>query len=216
MDKLTKKKKVAEKINEHVLSLVPTDEREYLSCDTIGNSADAVRNQDAFYPVEYLNGIKLNNLPYHKLVLKVGVPIMLLRNLNQSTGLCNGTRLIVTKLADKISDANIITGSNIGDVVFIPRIGLTSKDPKWPFTLHRRQFPVRVSYAMTINKSQGQTLSNDGLYLDTPVFKHGKLYVVVSRVTSKKSLKILIKGEDGESASQTRNIVFPEIFRSIC
>ena len=194
---------------------MPTDEREYLSCDTIGNSADAVHNQDAFYPVEYLNGIKLNNLPYHKLVLKVGVPIMLLRNLNQSTGLCNGTRLIVTKLADKIIEATVMTGSNIGDIVLVPRIGLTSKDPKWTFTLQRRQFPIRVSYAMTINKSQGQTLSSVGLYLDTPVFTHGQLYVAVSRVTSKKSLKILIKGEDDKPASQTRNIVFPEIFRSI-
>jgi len=67
---LTPMNETAEKINEHVLSLVPTSEREYLSCDTIGNSSDAVRNQDAFYPVEYLNGIKVNNFPYHRLVLK--------------------------------------------------------------------------------------------------------------------------------------------------
>ncbi|XP_020150591.1 uncharacterized protein [Aegilops tauschii subsp. strangulata] len=58
---LTPTNKVAEKINERVLSLVPTSEREYLSCDTIGNSSDAVRNQDAFYPVEYLNGIKMSS-----------------------------------------------------------------------------------------------------------------------------------------------------------
>ena len=68
---------------------------------------------------------------------------------------------------------------------------------------------------MTINKSQGQTLSAVGLYLKSPVFTHGQLYVAVSRVTSKKNLKILIKDEDGTLGSQTRNIVFSEIFESL-
>ena len=140
---------------------------------------------------------------------------MLLRNLSQATGLCNGTRLVVSKLGEKVIEAIIMTGSNIGDVVYIPRICLTAKDPKWPFTLHLRQFPVRVCYAMTINKSQGQTLSAVGLYLKSPVFTHGQLYVAVSRVTSKKNLKILIENEDGTLGSQTRNIVFSEIFQSL-
>ena len=101
------------------------------------------------------------------------------------------------------------------DIVYIPRICLTVKDPKWPFTLHRRQFPIRISYAMTINKSQGQTLASVGLYLKSPVFTHGQFYVAVSRVTSKSSLKILIENEDGTCGSETRNIVFPEIFHSL-
>ena len=45
---------------------------------------------------------------------------------------------------------------------------------------------------MTINKSQGQSLNWVGLYLSTPVFSHGQLYVTRSRVTSRKNLKILI------------------------
>jgi len=114
---------------------------------------------------------------------------MLLRNLSQATGLCNGTRLVVSKLGEKVIEAIIMTGSNIGDVVYIPRICLTTKDPKWPFTLHHRQFPVRVCYAMAINKSLGQTLSAVGLYQKSPVFTHGQLYVAVSHVTSKKNLK---------------------------
>jgi hypothetical protein len=212
---LTPTNEVAEEINTHVLSLVPGEEKEYLSCDSTGNSADGIRNIDIFYPVEVLNTVKVNNFPYHRLVLKKGVPIMLLRNISQATGLCNGTRLIVTKLAEKVIEAVVMTGSNIGDVVYIPRICLTSKDPKWPFTLHRRQFPIRVCYAMTINKSQGQTLAAVGLYLKSPVFTHGQLYVAVSRVTSKKALRILIQNEDGTCGSETRNIVFSEIFQSL-
>jgi ATP-dependent DNA helicase PIF1 len=195
--------------------MVPGEEKEYLSCDSTGNSADGIRNIDIFYPVEVLNTIKVNNFPYHRLVLKTGVPIMLLRNISQTTGLCNGTRLVVTRLAEKVIEAIVMTGSNIGDVVYIPRICLTVKDPKWPFTLHRRQFPIRICYAMTINKSQGQTLAAVGLYLKTPVFTHGQFYVAVSRVTSRKALRILIENEDGTCGSETRNIVFSEIFQSL-
>jgi ATP-dependent exoDNAse (exonuclease V) alpha subunit len=61
-----------------------------------------------------------------------------------------------------------------------------------PFTFKRRQFPVQPTFAMTINKFQGQTLNWVGLYLLTPVFSHGQLYVACSRVTSRKNLKILI------------------------
>lgn len=62
-----------------------------------------------------------------------------------------------------------MTGSNVGDIVYIPRICLTTKNAKWPFTLHRWQFPVRVCYVMTINKSEDQTLATVGLYLKNPI-----------------------------------------------
>ncbi|KAM0840853.1 hypothetical protein ACQ4PT_059380 [Festuca glaucescens] len=201
-------------VNDFVLGLVPQPPREYLSCDSIANGSDAVNEVDLFYPPEVLNAIALINFPQHKLVLKPGVPIMLLRNLSQANGLCNGTRLVVKELGDRVIQAVIMTGSHIGDVVYIPRIELISNKTKWPFLLKRRQFPVRVCYAMTINKSQGQTLSFVGIYLKQPVFCHGQLYVAVSRVTSRSALKLLILNADGSCGSETRNIVFPEIYAS--
>jgi hypothetical protein len=114
---------------------------------------------------------------------------MLIRNLNPSQGLCNGTRLICHELHNKVLEAEIITGSHIGSRVFIPRITLTSSDNTLPFILKRRQFPIRVAFSMTINKSQGQTLNRVGLYLPQPVFPHGQLYVAMSRITSHQSIK---------------------------
>jgi len=97
-------------------------------------------------------------VPQHNISLKIGTPIMLLRKLSPSAGLCNGTRLIVTQLAERIIEAQIITGSNIGDRVFIPRIVFPVNDKKCPFTIKRRQIPVRPFYAMTINKAKDNHL----------------------------------------------------------
>jgi ATP-dependent DNA helicase PIF1 len=106
---------------------------------------------------------------------------MLLCNLNQNKGLCNGTRLLVTQLGQRILHCVVLRGSNVGEEVLIPRIALNTTDVKWPFTLQRHQFLVCLCYAMTINKRQGKTLSRVGLYLKRPVFTHGQLYVAVSR-----------------------------------
>lgn len=70
---------------------------------------------------------------------------------------------------------------------------------------------MRVCYAVTINKSQGQTLEKVGLYLQSPVFTHGQLYVAASRVTSPEGLKVLIAEEDGSCGCETRNIVYREV-----
>jgi ATP-dependent DNA helicase PIF1 len=68
---------------------------------------------------------------------------------------------------------------------------------------------------MTINKSQGQTLGVVGLYLPRPVFTHGQLYVALSRVKTRKGLKILITNDNDESQHFTNNVVYPEVFQKI-
>ncbi|KAJ1268745.1 hypothetical protein BS78_07G158400 [Paspalum vaginatum] len=161
------------------------------------NATDTPNDANILYPVEYLNTLNANNFPPHRLELKIGTPVMLLRNQNQNLGQCNGTRIMITQLGDTVIEGTIITGTHVGEKTHIPCINLTTKGNRWPFTLCRRQFPIK-----------GQTLTNVGLYLKKKVFTHGQLYVAVSRVTEKRGLKILIENDDGSCGTVTENIVY--------
>ncbi|XP_029151663.2 uncharacterized protein [Arachis hypogaea] len=204
-----------EKVNDFVLTIFPGMEKEYLSSDTTCQADENEDVQQEWFTPEFLNDIKCSGLPNHKLTLKAGVAVMLLRNIDQTSGLCNGTRLIVNELGSNVIGATVVTGRNIGDKVYIPRMNLIPSDSGLPFKFQRRQFPLTVCFAMTINKSQGQSLSHVGLYLPKSVFTHGQLYVALSRVKSRSGLRVLILDEDGNSKSSTTNVVFKEVFNNI-
>ena len=68
-------------------------------------------------------------------------------------------------MTNRVLNVQIITGPFTGEMVFVPRIMLSTTADQLPFEFHRQQFPVKLAFAMTINKSQGHY----------PVFSHGQL-----------------------------------------
>ncbi|XP_021967368.1 uncharacterized protein LOC110862486 [Folsomia candida] len=205
-----------DEINEQVLKILQGECKTYLSTDSIMTDEDSDRDD---YPTEFLNTLNPSGSASHELKLKVGSLIMLLRNLNTKRGLCNGTRLVVVELKPNLIIAKVLTGSAEGNIVFIPRIDLIA-DSDLPFQLRRLQFPVKLAFAMTINKSQGQTLDKVGIYLATPVFSHGQLYVAFSRVRRSSDVRVYVRDmtEQGkllENSNKvfTRNVVFKDVLQ---
>jgi len=144
------------KINDYLVDLIPCEERDYLSYDSpLSQNKDSDVIYDVHTP-EFLHTIIASGLPNHKLRLMVAVPVMLLRNIDQRLGLCNGTRLIITIMGKYVLEGNVISGSNIGEKVFIPRPSLTPSNVRIPFKVQRKQLPIVVSFPMTVNKSQGR------------------------------------------------------------
>ena len=207
---LTPKNDDVERISSLIMDQFPGEFRTYPSADSVYLTDGSNTDQPQLYAPEFLRSLQIPGLPPGDLRLKVGVPIILLRNLNPSEGLCNGTRLICRGLYSKVIDAEVITGPQVGRRIFIPRISLTPSDTNLPFVLRRRQFPIRVAFSMTVNKSQGQTLNHVGFYLPHPVFSHGQLYVALSRITSNQCIKVLL---NCDRQCQTKNVVYTEIFR---
>ncbi|KAL2901227.1 ATP-dependent DNA helicase PIF1 [Bienertia sinuspersici] len=202
-------------LNSKILSMLPGDVQSYYSCDTLGHIGDG-GFFEGMEPTELLNSLNMSGLPNHCLDLKVGAPVILLRNMNQSIGLCNGTRLIIKKLGYRVIEAQVITGPRSGDSVLIPRIDLLPSEKKIDVQLKRRQFPLKLAFSMTINKSQGQTLNTVGIFLPRPVFTHGQLYVAISRVTSPSRLKILMKNKKDVPKNLTKNVVYREVLSNVC
>lgn len=87
---------------------------------------------------EFLSCLRTSGLPNHVIKLKVGTPIMLMKNLDQDERLCSGTRLIVTRLANHVIEAKIMSRKNIGNIIYIPRMSMSHYDSPWPFKLIRR------------------------------------------------------------------------------
>ena len=201
---LATKNSTVDKINDLAIKYFPGTEQTYLSIDSV-----LCPRQKAIYPTEFLNKITGSGLPQHRLLLKINQPIILLRNISQNEGLCNGTRLIIRGFNTRFIDVEIAIGKHKSKRFFIPRMTITPTDLDYPFDLKRIQLPIRSAFAMTINKSQGSTLNFVGIYLEEPCFSHGQLYVAMSRVAC---LENIIIATNSTLEAITRNVVYKEVF----
>lgn len=202
-------------INTEILNRLPGEEKTYSSYDTVISDDP---QSHAAYPVEFLNSLTLSGFPSHKLVLKQNCIVLLIRNFNTGKGLVNGTRLRIVQMYRNTLDCEVLTGIARNTRILIPRIHLTYSGTILPFSFRRTQFPIIPAFAMTINKSQGQTFQKVGVLLRQPVFSHGQLYVAASRVRSFSGLKFYISDNDSgqghlmnDDRVFTKNIVYREV-----
>ncbi|XP_049406441.1 uncharacterized protein LOC125870140 [Solanum stenotomum] len=207
---LTTKNDFVDELNDRLITQFPTVAKIFIAADETIEPNDQPQFED------FLHTLNVPSLPPYRLVLKQNCPVILLRNLNPSEGLCNGTRLVCCDFKTHVISCKIASGDFKDKHVFIPRIPLlSSEDEKIPIPFKRTQFPIRLCFAMTINKAQGQTLDYVGIYLREPVFSHGQLYGALSRAKSSNCIKILIRPPtaDNDDDHSTCNVVYNEIIQ---
>jgi ATP-dependent DNA helicase PIF1 len=176
-------------------------------------------NDIATYDAEVLNKINASGIPPHRLALKPGACIILIKNLNIKHSHCNGTCYIIKEMTPRLIKAEKLSGG-LHSEILIPRIPMICQDSDFPVPFKRLQFPVLLAYYLTLNRAQGQSLDRAGLYLPKSVFSHGHLYVGCSRCGDPDNVFVYadqnefdnVKEHLTEGKTYTRNVVYPEIF----
>ena len=193
-----------------MLAKFPGPAQLFFSVNFILNSKKTGENNPLLnYPMEYLSKINCGSLPLAKLKLKIGCPVMVLKNLDVANGVCNGSRGILTRCSNKVLEVRLLTEDHAGQTVFIPKVFNQPGEDENACKFTRQQFLICVCFSMTINKLQGQSVKFVGLDLRSPTFTHGQFYVAVSRVTSVSNIKA-IWNEDNEEA-KIKNVVYKEV-----
>ena len=157
---------------------------------------------------EFLNSITHSGVPEHELKLKPNTVCTLMRNISAKDGLMNNCKVIVQRIQGRCLSVKAV---NTGKVFALPRITFRFKIPSSDIEVERRQFPVRLAYAMTIHRSQGQTLDRIVVDLRQAAFAHGQLYVALTRARKMKDIRILISDEQRRENFKTTNIVYNEV-----
>ena len=178
---------IVNEVNDEMVERIPGDAQTLHSIDTVGD----VDSQTQF-PTEFLNSLSLSGMPEHELKLKPDTVVILLRNIDIKGGHCNGTRylvkhvgqyrLVLHKLDYEEGDKN--------KVLILPRIPLRYGGKSFPFELTRLQFPIKIAFALTINRAQGQSVTTCGILLPKNVWTHGQIYVAFSRCGNPNNLYV--------------------------
>ena len=193
-------------INNFILDKMHGRIHHQLSSDKIVTDDD---NMPDVVSVEYLNRIDVAGTPPHDLSLKIGALVFFIRNINFDNGLVNGKRGIIRGVSRRIIDVEVICDGS--PIVKISRICFEIKVGSRGITFHRYQFPVRLCYAMSINKAQGQTLQQVGLDLRGDVFCHGQLYVALSRTTCRDNILCLVHPDRFiDNVPHVHNVVYSD------
>jgi ATP-dependent DNA helicase PIF1 len=152
---------------------------------------------------EFIDAVDLHSLPPTHLKLFEGCIVALHRNIDVTRGLTNGAKLIVLKIGIYIIRVRVVSNGKVAD---IPRLKLSAKASNG-IEFERLQFPVKLAYAITSNRSQGQTFTNK-VIIDcrSPSFAHGQLYVACTRATDPNNIIVI-----GAPAQQAIAVTYQEL-----
>lgn len=205
-----------DEINAKIQSYRPGESRTFLSSDY---RSEAAEGEVSHFSDEFLDGVNANGVPPHTLVLKELDYVFVVRNYSTEDDLMNGTKVQIMRLPGCGERGILVRHLETGELHMIPRIlfEINNKNRKRKvvsFSLTRRQYPLRLCYAMTINKSMGQTLSRVAVDLRIPVFSHGQLYVALGRVTRRNDV-IVVVSDDAEHKRNGRTILLNKVRRDL-
>ena len=179
-------------VNNYVMGLI-------LGVSYRAASADSMHGQgvDGF-PLEYIQSIHCHGAPPAILDLKIGARYLICRNYDPRYNICNGIMCLLLKVSRDIVEVKLITGPQKGFITMLPRcvFQINPDASGLPFTIVRRQFPLMLSYCLSVHKAQGQSLTFVGIIADTDPFAHGQTYVAFSRVGSWGQVVVLTRANE--------------------
>ena len=189
----------------------------FKSIDTVDND-----DQRLDYPVEFLNMLNPSGIAEHELHLKVGAPVILLRNFNVKAGHCNGTRYIIKEIGKHRLELEKLGASEDDEnaTLQLPRIPMGYNPTDMPMSMTRLQFPIKLAFAVTFHRAQGQSVEHCGILLPKDVWTHGQIYVAFSRCGNPRNVYVWAEQEQfkkmklGRMMRVMKNVVYPEVLCS--
>ena len=164
-----------------------------------------------------MNKFNDNQAPQHELELKIDDICILLANVDKEKGLTKNTRVRIIQLTQRF--IRVATLNNIYPIYAnIPRFDVHIKIPFYKsYKILRHQFPLKLAYALTMNRSQGQEFEKLLVDLIIPPFTHGHLYVALSRIRKSENIKIFCTNHQilDDNIVITNNVVYDEILKKI-
>jgi hypothetical protein len=208
-------------VDEHNLKFLAQVPGPPVYLDAIENMQLDSEAEHDFMSDEFMAHVHEGGKPPHRLTLKVGAIVQAIRNMNSDTGVLNGTRLCIVGIKRHVVLCEFLDGSKRR--VAIPRLLFEINIPKSVVKVQRRQFPLRLCYAITSNKAQGKTFTgNVCVDMRRGFFAHGQLYVAMSRSVCAERLALLVNPHDvvvdpdsGEKTTVFVNVVYPELLSTV-
>jgi len=208
--------------NKIIQDINPNTPHTLLSHDYFSDVDDENGNLRNMLTEHTLNSYTNNQVPNHEIVLKKGDVCLVTRAL-KSCDLASNSRVVIKAISFKLT--TIVTLEANPRVIFLPRIRFKFQlQHTASFSMTRVQFPLRLCYSMTTNKSQGQSFEQILLDLSDDPFSHGQTYVAMSRVRRYDKIRCIVRPDmlmdyddfDTDSIIKipmTTNIVFPTVIQ---